>query len=114
MWLAVRDWSGREGLLLDQLTLAVQMADAVLAHVARGHDARVRGHGLARGGDRALEENRSCGQGVDLRTALELEAVRRQVIGAQRVDGDQQDVGGRVGSRAAGDEQPERSEERHR
>ena len=81
--------------------------------VAPGHHRRVRGAGVARGGNGAIEDDAARGQGVDVRAGLQGLPVAVEMIGAQRVDGDEQ----HVPRTARGPERPQRErgqQPRHR
>ncbi len=77
--------------------------------VARSEERRVRGAGGAHGRVGDLEERSLGRQGVDAGRGGAPVAVGAQVIGAQRVDGEQQHVGPVGGAAATGDQRQQRS-----
>ena len=71
----------------------VVVADAVLVRQAAGHDAGVRRPRLRHVHDRVLEQHALAGETVERRRRALRVAVGADVVGAQRVDGDEEHVG---------------------
>ena len=81
--------------------------DAVARRVEAGQEGRRRRRRPARGRARLEEHGRLAREAREERRGLDLVAVGREVVGAQRVDDDQDDVraafGGRLGAPAGGE-----------
>ena len=82
---------GERHLIVAQVETAV-VADAVIARKGSGHQRRVRRKRQRRDGGRLAEAQTPSGQRVERRRLRSGVPVASQVVGAKRVDGDQQDI----------------------